>query len=128
MRWLIDTNVWIDAPAGRADAENVLKRARDQDVTWAGYCVITLVESLGFAHLTKNEDLAFRKIFSEFYEVPITSEIIEQAILIRKNVRIKTPDSLIAASAIISSATLITRNLADFKNIPNLQVAGTDQV
>ena len=128
MRWLIDTNVWIDASAGFADAQQVLSRARDAAVIWAGYCAITLVEALGFANLTVVDDLAFRQIFGEFYEVPIASDIIEEAIKIRRGVRIKTPDALIAASAIISNATLITRNTTDFKNIPTLQVLATDKV
>lgn len=129
MRWLLDTNVWIDALAGAADAEDVLNKAREAgDESWTAYCAISLVEALGFAGLTVEQDLEFRQVFRQFNEVVIISEVIEKAIEVRRIIRIKTPDALIAASAIVSNATLITRNTADFKNIPNLQVLSPDQV
>ena len=41
---------------------------------------------------------------------------------IRKNNKIKLPDAIIAATALIYDFTLVTRNTADFKNIQDLQV------
>ena len=44
------------------------------------------------------------------------------AIEIRKIHRIKLPDAIIAATAIIYNMTVITRNVFDFKNIDGLTV------
>lgn len=41
---------------------------------------------------------------------------------IRKQYRIKLPDAIIAATALVYNLTLITRNSSDFKNIEGLQV------
>jgi len=41
---------------------------------------------------------------------------------IRKQHKIKLPDAIIAATAIVYDLTLITHNISDFKNILDLQV------
>lgn len=41
---------------------------------------------------------------------------------IRKGSKIKLPDAIIAATALIQNLTLLTRNISDFKNIVGLQV------
>jgi hypothetical protein len=50
--------------------------------------------------------------------------VIERAIEIRRSVRIKIPDALVAATALIYEANLVTRNTGDFKNVPDLSVLG----
>ena len=52
----------------------------------------------------------------------INADIVKNTIAIRKAHKIKTPDAIIAATAIVYDLTLITRNTADFKNIPNLKI------
>jgi predicted nucleic acid-binding protein len=47
---------------------------------------------------------------------------VEQAINILKGHKIKTPDGIIASTAIINGLTLITRNTKDFKNIEGLKI------
>jgi len=48
--------------------------------------------------------------------------IILKAIEIRKINRVKLPDAIVAATALVNSQILITRNVSDFKNINGLQV------
>jgi len=45
-----------------------------------------------------------------------------QTVEIRKQYRIKLPDAIIAASALVYDLTLLTRNLKDFKDIKNLKL------
>jgi hypothetical protein len=45
----------------------------------------------------------------------MTNDILEQTIQIRKTNKIKIPDAIIAASAIIHNLTVVTRNLDDLK-------------
>ena len=52
MRWLLDTNVWIDAHAGRPDASRVFTQARAAQGAWIGFSAITRLEALGFSGLT----------------------------------------------------------------------------
>ena len=48
------------------------------------------------------------------------SEIADMAISIRRKQKIKLPDAVIAATALEYGYTLISRNDADFRNIPGL--------
>ncbi len=48
--------------------------------------------------------------------------VVLKAIDIRKNFRVKLPDAIIAATAVVHGFALITRNSADFEKIKGLQV------
>ncbi|WP_200837049.1 PIN domain-containing protein [Dyadobacter sp. 3J3] len=50
----------------------------------------------------------------------MSNEIVDKTIDLRKKSRIKLPDAIVAATAIIYNYTLITRNISDFKNIKGL--------
>ena len=45
-----------------------------------------------------------------------------QCVKVRKGKKIKTPDAIIAATALANGYTLITNNITDFKNIPGLKI------
>lgn len=51
-------------------------------------------------------------------EQPIKLKTVE----IRKNSRIKLPDAIIAATAVVYNLTLITRDTKDFKNVIGLKI------
>src|SRR5271154_1336910 len=99
MRWLLDSNVLIDALAGLPHGVRVLREARGRAGVSVIYSAMTRIEVLGFPNLTEQEEAAIRRLLREFVEVPISNAVIERAIQIRKSVRIKIPDALIAASA-----------------------------
>lgn len=52
----------------------------------------------------------------------LTEPIILKIIAIRKSRRIKIPDAIIAATALVYDLTLITHNLSDFEGIPGLKL------
>lgn len=122
MRWLLDTNVVIDAFAGRADAVKAITSGRKRDLEWIGYSAVTRLEVLGFPGLTPADELGLRNLLGQLSEAPIDAGVIERAIEIRKSLRVKIPDALIAATALIYDATLLTRNATDFKNIQGLSL------
>ena len=53
---------------------------------------------------------------------PVTTNLIQNTIDIRQNYKLKLPDAIIAATALVYSLTLITRNTKDFENINGLKV------
>lgn len=118
MRYLIDTNVWIDAIVGRLDADTFLRLTGQAE--WVGYSAITRLELFGFPGLTADEEHNISSLLKNFSEVGIDSKTIDHAVMIRKAVRIKIPDALIAASAILAESSLLTRNTDDFKGISAL--------
>jgi predicted nucleic acid-binding protein len=125
MRWLLDTNVWIDSHAGRADACRVFARARATPKAWIGFSAMTALEVLGYSGLTPADDMALRKMLAEFEAVGVKSPVIEEAIRIRKTHRLKSPDAIVAATALLQGAELVTRNTADFKRVTGLSVLDT---
>ena len=120
MRHLLDTNVWIDALSGKISSATFLKLTIQAN--WAGYSAITRLELFGYPDIKDEEEVKIAELLSTFTEIPVDSNIIDRAIIIRKNLRIKVPDAIIAASAIENECLLITHNTEDFKNIKDLIV------
>ncbi len=53
----------------------------------------------------------------------IDPDVIAQCVLLRKGKKIKTPDAIIAATALAYDYTLITNNEKDFANIKSLRTS-----
>jgi predicted nucleic acid-binding protein len=128
MLWLLDSNVLIDALAGLPHGVRVLREARERLHVSVVYSAITRIEILGFPNLSPQEEAAVRRLLKEFDELPITNAVVERTIQIRKLVRIKIPDALIAASADLAQAIVVTRNTNDFQHVPGLPVVHPDNV
>ena len=54
--------------------------------------------------------------------IGLDEPIIQQTMRLRQQRRLKLPDAIIAATALVRGLTLITRNVSDFKGIPGLAV------
>ena len=120
MRYLLDTNVIIDAVANCSPAKTALFHATQSE--WCGYSAITRLEIFGYPDLSSIEEIALKTVLSELNEIAVTNSVIDRAINIRRGRRIKAPDAIIAATAQTMSATLLTRNIDDFKLIADLIV------
>ncbi len=82
--------------------------------------IITKIELLGFrfdspAHLEIAERLLSGVAF-----LPLNDMVVQQTIHLRQNYKLKTPDAIIAASAMVNNMTLISRNDKDFSKVPLL--------
>ena len=120
MRWVIDSNVWIEGVAGAPDAAKALLLAGG--IEWCGFSAMSRLEVFGFPNLTAEDERHFHTLLAQFHEISVSESIIDKAIQLRRQVRIKAPDAIIAASALVEKADLITRNVADFEKIPGLKV------
>ena len=123
MRWVLDSNAWIEAAAGVPHAARALAKAAAID--WCGYSAISRLEILGFPKLKPDEEHGLLLMLSQFNEVSVSGEVINRAIQLRRQVRIKAPDAIVAATALLQQAELITRNTTDFKQIAGLSVLDT---
>src|SRR5258706_7034153 len=84
--------------------------------------VISYVEVLGFHRLTAEDQQLFRRFFASAETFPVTFPILDQAVTLRQQRRMSLGDSLIAATALVQNRTLLTRNLDDFRWIPDLRL------
>ena len=108
---LIDTDVFVDHLRGARRLEAGQDRI--------SYSVITRCEL--FAGRYDDEGI-IRFLLEPFVEVPITRSIAERAGRLRRATRVRTPDALIAATALEGELTLVTRNVSDFSGIEDLRI------
>jgi predicted nucleic acid-binding protein len=88
--------------------------------------VIVQIELLGFPGITEEIEGLIRSFLEDISVVTIEFDIVETAIKIRRSkLGIKLPDAVIAATAIVMDATLVT-NDDDLLglNFPGLRTAG----
>jgi len=84
--------------------------------------VITYMEVLGYQFRNPKEEAFIREMVEVFRIIFIDQKIADMAIEIRKNRRMKLPDSIIAATAKTLNFCLVTRNIDDFKKV-EIQIA-----
>jgi predicted nucleic acid-binding protein len=87
--------------------------------------VITQIEALSWINPDKNKEKTVQDFIKDSNVLMLSSEIVSQCIAIRRSRSIKTPDAIIAASAMVNDLTLIT-NDTGFNNIPGLKVINPD--
>ena len=119
-RYLIDSNAVIDYLNGRLPVSgmNFLNVVVDDLVMVS---IITKIETLGFK-TTPEDELLTNDFMDIALVIDLNDSIINQTIAIRKMHKIKTPDAIIAATALNLDLTLVSRNKSDFDKIPNLKL------
>ena len=118
MKYLLDSNVWIEAAGGVDHALRAIRLATEGE--WAGYSAITRLELLGFPDLKPEEETQLLSLLKLFSEVAVTSAVVDRAIGIRRKRTVKIPDALIATTALVNGCALVTRNIDDFRGIDGL--------
>ncbi len=122
MRRLLDRNVWIDAHGGLPNACRVFAQARATPAAWIGFSSMTRLEVLGYSGLSAEDDKGLRELLAQFEEVPLFPAVIDEAFRLRRLHKMKSPDAIIAATALLQKAEVVTRNTSDFKKITGLSV------
>ena len=83
---------------------------------------MTEIELLCWKNLTEKEIGIINEFITNSTVLDLEQSIKSKTVEIRKLHKIKLPDVIIAASALVYDLTLLTRNLKDFKDIENLKV------
>jgi len=84
--------------------------------------VITQIELLGWHGVSATDLTPLTDFVNKATIFALDPPIVQQTIILRQYHKIKTPDAIIAATALIHGLTLISRNVSDFKQISQLQV------
>jgi len=88
------------------------------------FSAISEAEIFSFRELKEVDIVKINNNLNTLNIVPVDSKIARIAGFLKRNLSIKIADSIIAATALSTRSILLTRNIKDFKNIPNLQVEG----
>ena len=70
---------------------------------------------LGYHRLTEQERQHFETFFAAAPGLPLSQDILEQAVKLRQLRKMTLSDALVAATALAHGLTLVTRNVDDFK-------------
>lgn len=109
--FLLDTDIFVDHLRGARR----LRPTKDR----IHYSVITRCEL--FAGQETDEELVGR-LLAPFVEVAVDRSIAERAGRLRRGSTLRTPDALIAASALENGLVLGTRNRRDFQAVRGLKI------
>ena len=120
MAYLVDSNVFIDYVSERF-SEHQLQSLDAIFDDGLNISIITKIEILGF-NISFEEERRMIEFLSYADIIQLTDDIVNVTISIRKSIKIKTPDAIIAATALINGHTLLTSNTSDFKRIEELKL------
>jgi len=120
MNMLVDSNVIIDYVSNRIPE----KSAKQLDIYFNSnfsVSIISKIEVLGFN--TQEYELEQLESFIQLSSIVYIDEAVaDKTIEIRRMKRIKLPDAIIAATALLQNCILLSHNTTDFNKIEGLQV------
>ena len=119
-RFLIDTNVIIDYTAAKlpATSSDFIEQLFNIDFIIS---VVVKIEVLGFNNLAAKMPV-MEELLDMATVLPLDEPITQKTIELRRAYKIKLPDAIIAATALVHELVLVTRNTKDFRRIEGLEV------
>ena len=119
--YTLDTNAVIYYIGNDPDATPVIRELVGKSPI-IYMATVSEIELFAFPTLSESDTLKIREMLSSIFLVALDSKIAEIAAEIKKQTSIKIPDLIVAATAIYTKTTLVTRNIRDFNKIPNLPI------
>ncbi|MEK7703174.1 MAG: type II toxin-antitoxin system VapC family toxin [Nitrospirota bacterium] len=113
-KFFLDTNAFIYFFEGRQKITELVIRA----LTLC-FSPISEIELLSTPHLTQAEITQIKTFLLLCQPIELTSDVIEKTIAIRREYRFKTPDAIIAASALSLNIPLVSAD-TDFEKVVGL--------
>ncbi len=123
MSVLLDTNVLI--AQGNGEFTLFFEGLTTQRIVIS---VINRIELLAGSRLTEPQRSALVSLLDEFQEVGLTDEVVSMTIELLQSRQVKRlPDAIIAATALVTDSTLVTRNTIDFQRVTGLTLVDPSQ-
>ena len=83
--------------------------------------IITQIEALSWVNVDKSKEEIINEFINDSNIIGLDTFVVSRCVKIRRSRKIKTPDAIIAATAIENGFILITSD-SDFLNIPDLEL------
>jgi predicted nucleic acid-binding protein len=119
--YTIDTNILIYHANGDQKVNTFLVSAYEKDSPLI-LPTIAVVEFFSFPAITPEVKTIFEALLPHFRIADLDYRISLTAAELRRNYHLKLGDSVVAATAVVANATLVTRNVRDFKKITGLKL------
>ena len=113
---ILDSNIVIYLSQGRISAENLI-----QDGFVYYVSIITYMEVMSYKFGSDLEEKSVKDLLGLFNIVYFNERIVDKVIEIRKRYKLKLPDAIICATAIINNFTLLTGD-GDFETVKELSL------
>jgi predicted nucleic acid-binding protein len=120
LKFLLDSNAVIDFLGAKYPEEgmNLVNSAVD-DIP--NISIISKIEVLSY----KASEIEYELLVSfckDALVIELNDEIVNKTIDLRIQYKLKTPDAIIAATALVYNMILITRNISDFGKVQDLTI------
>lgn len=114
-KYLLDTNILIYYFNALTDDDNIFPILKES----FNISVITKIEFLSWPYFLNDKELLQKAVdfisHATIYE--LDELVANQTIKNRQQYRIKTPDAIIGATAMVHGFEIVTNNVQDFKNL-----------
>ncbi len=104
-KFLVDTNIVLGYLKGTPEIVRFFESLENAELYAS---IITRMELLSFHGITDTEENLVRAFLDAVKVIPVTEQVEQAAIAIRRATRGKLPDAIVAASALCAEATLVT--------------------
>ena len=118
---LIDTNVFVDHLRNYAPAVSFFESIGGKDVIFSAITETELL--IGNANNDNEKKEKLLHFLHQWDKMAVNNHIAVLAGDIGRNHNLAVPDSIIAATAILNNAELITKNAKDFKKVTGLKLS-----
>ena len=116
----MDTNAGIDLLGGLLPSKAIKWLDNQILESNISISVINEIELLGF-NMTSVEAEDLQDLVNNVIVLELSRNIVNQTIQLKKIKKMKLPDAIIAATALVHNLTILSRNKSDFKNIDGLK-------
>ena len=119
-QYLIDNNV-ISSYFSRSFSTRAMDFVADVIDHIPNISVITEIEALSWISPDKSKETIIRAFINDANILPLSADVATHCVKIRRSKKVKTPDAIIAATAIVHNLTPLTSD-KDFNNIEELKI------
>jgi len=119
--YTLDTNVILYYLRGDASVVSLV----DQALAQSGALYVSSIsvgELFIFSKLTVVEEAGIRKFLTLCSVISVDGLLADRAGTIGRTHKVELADSIIAATALFTGSTLLTRNTRDFRRVPSLSL------
>lgn len=117
---LVDTNIFIDHLRGYAPATAFFESLNENNIIFSAISEAEIIVGKQCSEKKKKEEIL--QFLKKWQKIDVNNPIAIKAGDLAREYGIEFADAFIAATALINKAELLTRNVIDFKNVPDLIV------